>query len=297
MDERLDVASALLEWVSQPALVLLEDGRVWDLNGAMQSLLGLDRVKTSGMDVTELCQPLGPARALTDALRRGAEEGGQEEVELWAASGRVLRVELATTPTTVDGRPAILVVVHEDPHQGEDDEGTRDLHYEVSVRPDSRGRLLRVVDVGGESLPLLGDERCYERLGGREEPCPGCPLFRAEGPLPEAARFVMPASSATRSIRVVTVRRLSQESYALHQCDVRPPLLGDLIRARLCQLADGGGLSPRERNVLRELLEGKRLEDIGARLGIGARTVKFHQANVLRKLGVPSRHALFRLLL
>jgi DNA-binding CsgD family transcriptional regulator len=78
---------------------------------------------------------------------------------------------------------------------------------------------------------------------------------------------------------------------------VHPRLLSELVRARMCELADQAGLSPRERAVLAELLEGKRLEDIGAALGIGARTVKFHQANVLRKLGVPSRHAILRLLL
>jgi len=49
------------------------------------------------------------------------------------------------------------------------------------------------------------------------------------------------------------------------------------------------GLHPRELEVLEQLTLGRRNRDIADSLGISPSTVKFHVANVLRKLGVSSR--------
>lgn len=70
-----------------------------------------------------------------------------------------------------------------------------------------------------------------------------------------------------------------------------------ILRARLLRLADDARLSVREREVLDLLLLGRSAGDIGIALDITARTAKFHQANVLAKLGADSRHDLMRLLL
>jgi DNA-binding CsgD family transcriptional regulator len=61
-------------------------------------------------------------------------------------------------------------------------------------------------------------------------------------------------------------------------------------------LADAAQLSERERSVLTYLLMGRSLGDIALILGISPRTVKFHQANVLEKLGADSRADLVRLI-
>ena len=50
-------------------------------------------------------------------------------------------------------------------------------------------------------------------------------------------------------------------------------------------------LTPRETEVLRELVSGARSTDIAAKLGISERTVKAHLANIYQKLGVESRSA------
>jgi DNA-binding CsgD family transcriptional regulator len=42
---------------------------------------------------------------------------------------------------------------------------------------------------------------------------------------------------------------------------------------------------------------GQRSDEIATKLSISARTAKFHQANILKKLGVDSRIDLIRLLL
>ncbi len=51
------------------------------------------------------------------------------------------------------------------------------------------------------------------------------------------------------------------------------------------------GLSPRELEVLRELVSGARNSDIAGKLGISERTVKAHLATIYQKLGVSSRSA------
>ncbi len=70
-----------------------------------------------------------------------------------------------------------------------------------------------------------------------------------------------------------------------------------LLRERRDQLSRDAKLSPREREVLDLLLLGRTHDDIGIALGITARTSKFHQENVLKKLGADSRHDLVRLFL
>ncbi len=54
---------------------------------------------------------------------------------------------------------------------------------------------------------------------------------------------------------------------------------------------DGPPLTPRERDVLRLLVEGLSDTEIAERLSIGPRTVSGHVANILNKLGLPSRAA------
>lgn len=52
-----------------------------------------------------------------------------------------------------------------------------------------------------------------------------------------------------------------------------------------------GNLSPRETDVLRELVRGARTSDIASKLGISERTVKSHLGSIYQKLGVESRSA------
>lgn len=51
-------------------------------------------------------------------------------------------------------------------------------------------------------------------------------------------------------------------------------------------------LTPREAEVLRLLAWGYTRKDIADRLGIGARTVEFHQTSGMRRLGVETRREL-----
>jgi PAS domain S-box-containing protein len=73
--------------------------------------------------------------------------------------------------------------------------------------------------------------------------------------------------------------------------------LSRMVKARVETLGDRHVLSGREREVLGHLIRGATIEDIGAALGISPRTAKFHQANVLAKLGIATRVELLRLIL
>lgn len=79
------------------------------------------------------------------------------------------------------------------------------------------------------------------------------------------------------------------------QLRAESPDLEALLRHRREKIVQEAGLSPREREVLELLLLGRTHGDIGLVLGIAARTAKFHQQNVLRKLGADSRLDLARL--
>lgn len=74
-----------------------------------------------------------------------------------------------------------------------------------------------------------------------------------------------------------------------------PPDVEGLLRDRRERLMSDARLSAREREVLELLLLGRTHSDIGAALGITERTSKFHQANLLQKLGAESRLDLMRL--
>jgi DNA-binding NarL/FixJ family response regulator len=50
-------------------------------------------------------------------------------------------------------------------------------------------------------------------------------------------------------------------------------------------------LSPRERQVMLSLMEGRRNKEIAAALGIGVGTVKTHLRHIFRKLNVSDRTA------
>lgn len=53
-------------------------------------------------------------------------------------------------------------------------------------------------------------------------------------------------------------------------------------------------LSPREREVMSMMLEGKRLKEIAAVLDISVKTVTTHRARLMRKLGVTDNIGLYR---
>jgi DNA-binding CsgD family transcriptional regulator len=104
-------------------------------------------------------------------------------------------------------------------------------------------------------------------------------------------------SGADRAFRVVAGHPVDDDTLRVTVRCLDARLLPDLVDAKIGRVADASGLSERERQVLRLLLRGRGVEDIATMLEIAPRTVKFHQANVLQKLGADSRQDLLRVVL
>jgi len=107
----------------------------------------------------------------------------------------------------------------------------------------------------------------------------------AIGPILERAAAVASARSEISS--VMDAWPAAQESTNLSA----------MISQRIEDLARSTGLSPREQEVLHLLVLGRSTTEIGVALHITARTARFHQSNVLDKIGAESRLDVVRLLL
>jgi DNA-binding NarL/FixJ family response regulator len=74
-----------------------------------------------------------------------------------------------------------------------------------------------------------------------------------------------------------------------------PGVSGAVVQAYLDNAAPSGDpLSPREREVLQLIAEGKTMKDIGGMLGISARTAESHRARIMTKLKISDVAGLVR---
>jgi len=83
-------------------------------------------------------------------------------------------------------------------------------------------------------------------------------------------------------------RALPLEAAVAEALELSPVPVWDVV---VRESAAPYGLSPREREVLRLLVEGQSNAEIAAALYVGVRTVRAHVASILAKLGVPTRTA------
>lgn len=166
--------------------------------------------------------------------------------------------------------------------------------YSISTKAKTWGALVEVVtDAEHKRAPARGT-RCYAAFEGRTSACETCPVREPSferGP----ATTVLP--SGDDSIRVATARRTPRDTAEIIVRSLDTVEVTAVIREKLARVASAAQLSAREKTVLDLLLLGQRSDEIAEALEISARTAKFHQANILKKLGVDSRTDLIRLLL
>ena len=75
---------------------------------------------------------------------------------------------------------------------------------------------------------------------------------------------------------------------------VSPGPAGAVVEACLAGATDRETLSPREREVLRFVAEGKTSRQVATLLGLSARTVDAHRASIMRRLGIHDTAGLVR---
>ncbi len=278
-------AVLLLERASEPAFLIDRDGAVAIVNRKLAALIDVSRDALIGARVDDVF-PLRDGQGawpLAFALR-----GSIREFECTTArgDGRAIRLagELNAVGTGDDGCLIALVTRH-----CTDACGPCGARYEVSTGP-APGRLLRVLGDDGTMTEPARRDACYRALQGRDAPCAGCPVF-AEPPC--GAGVV----ADERGLRLVATRAVAAGVVEVSALDVDDSLMSQLTRARIDAIATAAGLTDRERAVLQYILLARSADEIGQLMGISGRTVKFHQANLLAKIGAESRLDLLRLLL
>ncbi len=169
--------------------------------------------------------------------------------------------------------------------------------YEVEV--DAQGPTGRVLK---ESGPGPDDATaalpCWKRLHGRETACEACPV-RALVAQPDlqTSSAALPGAGAQFSALLAVAKRRRPDAVAVTTVPIVESTLSELILARAAHLAERAGLTAREREVLSLLLLGRSPGEVAQVTGMSPRTAKFHQQNLLTKLGADSRNDLLRLLM
>jgi PAS domain S-box-containing protein len=296
----LSVANLLADSGDSPMMLLDGTGKIVLSNAAMEQLLGWSREEVVGRSWIDAC--MAPDRA--QAAKRWLDQAfdgdmRKRDVELLTRDGRRLSSRVRLKLVGRRREPGLLMTVDSArPLDGADEQlSGRELDYEVSASLSDFGVIGRISAVGGALI--LGPSspprrRCFEVLYKRQSPCADCPvLLGARGTWPQTTvRF----RSAGESYEVVTAQPDGADFVHLTVRIVGDRALRAIHRARVDSIAERAQLSERERTVLNNLLVGCSLDEIGAELGLSRRTVKFHQANVLQKLGVDSRVDLIRII-
>jgi PAS domain S-box-containing protein len=264
----------------------------------LERLLGWLRDEVEGRDWVDAFVP-NEHRAVVEARLARALAGTLPSFESVAQTkdGRLLVLSLESTVIGGNEAPGLLVTAAHSrslpPPQG--DARCDDVVYVVDLAA-GFGKLhaVRSVHAVGDRSWSLG-EPCYKVLQGRDAPCDDCPLrLPADAPWPRTATRRVPGAPTTYEVISATKEG---ERARVHARRIPDEVLAAVHDAKLRALADDANLSEREREVLKYLLLGRALADIALILDISLRTVKFHQANVLEKLGVDSRSDLLRLIL
>lgn len=284
------VASPALDQAGSAVLVLDGAGRIRLANVVSVELFGRDVDALLGESFVDLLVPEAKRRA-THALLGRVRKGGvpQCRLSLLTKSGEA-DVPVATIAIAgalvLSIAPWVLADVQEIHDRPEV------VIFEIDAGEGSFGtiRAWETCRPRGPT-PALGD-RCYRWLNGLSAPCPDCPCALLTSGRSVASCVVRRVSYEIETARVVGERRVR---ICLQRID--EPTRVRLFEAHVDALAARSGLSAREREVLQYLLVGAGVQDIASVLGVSPRTVRFHQANLLAKLGAESRADLTRLLL
>lgn len=279
-----------------PTVLLDGDGRVLGLNDAFADLVGTRAEAAVGEPFARVCGSSDPAalHGLLAGALAGPVTTGRVTARVAAAS-RALILTVELQPMRVGTVAGVMLTVTS---WCRDDQGALpclgDLTYAISLRP--FGVLRWVRRRGDEATADLVGKPCFRALFQREEPCAHCPL-REPGRGGPVAGFIAGGPTSAGQPYMVMSGHTDSATALVSAAVVNRGQVRGLVRMETDRRADEAGLTSREREVLDLLLEGRSAPDIADALQIALSTAKFHQSNVLRKLGVGSRADLYSRLL
>lgn len=298
------IAQILGQRSTVPLALLDRSGRVRMFNRAMEGALGWSRFDVEGkawqhvfVEVAPKVDPnrwFGEAMAgalhshdITALTRSGSRVQFTFELSL---VGRSDEQGLLLTATRV-----VPVVPLEQPERG------RDFEYDIQLVGQHFRRLMQVC-TSGERVALPGlDSVCHATLYGSGVPCEDCPVrppFIPGMDLAPCVRYrrLETPQGVRAHLEVTTGHVLDETTVRLRVRTLTDEALNAVHEAKLKAITEQYNLTTRERDVLRYLVLGRSLTDIASILNITERTVKYHQANLIDKVGADSRADLARLL-
>lgn len=162
--------------------------------------------------------------------------------------------------------------------------------YEISTREGEAGRLTSHRSHDGSEART--GRLCHEQIFARSIRCTHCPVLGAPA---DGARRAGVVGTTPEGRFVIALGRASGDRAEVEIHHFGAELLPQLMAAKAEVAAAKAGLSKREREVLDLLVLGRTSSEVAAALGISQRTAKYHQSNILTKLGAESRLDLWRL--
>lgn len=271
-NDSCDVVGFLLEREARPVAVFDAHDGVAHANDAFARLVASEVPRLRGRSASELFE--------THEDIRRARRGELRTLQLGVRGANGARLVLSAEAHRVGGALVVVVASWSAAAPFAAGEAT----YDVSIAE-------RRVQWASDGRASPGD-RCYAKLYGRSAPCPACPVGEAS---PAQCRTAVLARG--RHADLVTATIVGPDTARLSVRRVDDALFGEIVRARVDAMAEGAKLTAREREVFERLVAGDSSQRAGDTLRITPSTVKFHQANVLRKLGVSSRLEVLRRLL
>jgi DNA-binding CsgD family transcriptional regulator len=288
------IAALLAEQSDKPLVLLDRLGRIRLSSRTLETLLGIPRRDLLNRTWDSLAAP--GANPWLDSALTGATT--TLHTELQCPDGRRLSLVLKVAALGRDPEPAVLLMVERSSVLRPTVEQLRgtEVDYTISATAVRFGRLEQLKGFSADLGILRGENSCtcFKALHGRTEPCAECPVLR---PLSEPWPRILVRRSAHKpdQFEVVTAQPSGHASVEVSVKTISDQALAEIHKTKIRALADRGKLTARERDVLDYMLMGRSLEDIASLLAIGRRTAKFHQSNVLEKLGADSRVDLIRL--
>lgn len=287
------VARSLGELVDQPVILLHGDFVIAFANERARALLGASAEGLEGSNFVErFVTPLAASR--TEAAIRSAV-GGQDftlQVPVAMADGRLLSLMVDARPVA-DGLICLIVRARCEVESFESD-ARPDVAFELSTETGSWGLVTRVFGRTEGHSKLKRGMRCYESVGHTCPPA-DCPVLRC--PDGDGQSRTVTSTCVPGHVLIAAVQASGPARVIVSGRLVTLGVLEALADAKIDELSARGSLTKREREVLVELVKsGDSLDIIAERLGIRPTTVKFHEANLIEKLGADSRIDLFRLI-
>jgi PAS domain S-box-containing protein len=295
----VSIASLLAERSDHPVAVLDRDGRIVLLNQRMEEALGYSGEDACGQHWWKAFVP----SSLNAATERWFEEamrgsGDFHNSEVLTRDGRRLLLQLEGTPVHHGRKRGLLLTVRRaipiDSPRGPIDSG--EIDYEVTSHVLDFGSLRRATRAG-KLISLVGDgpHYCYSVLHQRDSPCEDCPVFRdSRDSWPKTT--VRATSARSKGFEIVTAEPVDTTAMRLTVRFIPNRVLNMISEANVKAIAEKAKLTEREQGILAYLIMGRTLDDIALIVGLSRSTVKFHQANILSKLGADSRLDLMRVL-